>query len=80
MIKRRKSKESSKQKVYKGNRRDKEDRRSFTPARVFPIIDQFGRLINKDRRSMPDRRIANIQVKVQQFRSIKNLFTKKKEV
>ena len=80
MFKQRKSKVHSEQNVYKGDRRDKEDRRSFTPARVFPLIDQFGRLISKDRRSMPDRRIANIQVKVQQFRSIKNLFTKKKEV
>ena len=80
MFKRKKSNVPSKQNVYKGDRRDKEDRRSFTPARVFPIIDQFGKLINKDRRSMPDRRIANIQVKVQQFHSIKNLFTKKKEV
>lgn len=85
MFKRRKSKVSSEQKVYKGDHhvkedcRVKEDRRSFTPARVFPLIDQFGRLINKDRRSMPDRRIANIKVKEEQFHSVKKLLVKKKE-
>ena len=80
MFKRGKCKVSSKQKVYKDHRGEKEDRRSFAPSRVFPLIDQFGRLIGKDRRSMPDRRIANIQVKEQQISSNKKLFTKKKEV
>ncbi len=64
MFKRSKPKKSVKTEPYKSDRRDKEDRRSFAPARVFPLIDQFGKLIYKDRRSMPDRRIANIQVKV----------------
>ena len=80
MFKQRKSNVSSKQKVPIEKRRDKEDRRSFTPARVFPLIDQFGSLISQDRRSMPDRRIANIQVKEEQFHSVKKLLLKKKEV
>ncbi len=48
---------------YKANRREKEDRRSFGPSALFPIVDSSGKVVKKDRRSMPDRRIANIQVK-----------------
>ena len=80
MFKRGKCKVSSNQKVYKDHRGEKEDRRSFVPSRVFPLIDQFGRLISKDRRSMPDRRIANIQVKDHRVQFNKELFTKNKEV
>ncbi len=48
---------------YETNRREKEDRRTFGPSIQFPIVDSSGRVVNKDRRTMPDRRIANIQVK-----------------
>ncbi len=47
---------------YKANRREKEDRRSFGPSAQFPIVDGSDVVVKKDRRSMPDRRIANIQV------------------
>ena len=53
---------TNKRKVHKDMRLDKEDRRSFTPPNVFPLLDQFGRLIHQDRRHIPDRRIANIEV------------------
>ncbi len=76
MFKQRKSKVSSNQNVHKGARRDKGDRRSFAPPRVFPLIDQFSRLILQDRRSMPDRRIANIQVEVH-YRGIRDDVLKK---
>jgi len=46
------------------NRRgEREDRRVFGPPTKFPILDRLGKLIKMDRRSMPDRRIANIKVK-----------------
>ena len=54
--------ECAKTNTYKVNRREVEDRRSFEPAPVFPIVDSHGRVVKKDRRRMPDRRIANIQV------------------
>ena len=45
------------------NRRDlKEDRREFGAATKFPFIDSSGKLVKVDRRSVPDRRIANISV------------------
>jgi len=44
-------------------RRIKSDRRSFDLATQFPVINRNGKLIKQDRRSTPDRRIANIQVK-----------------
>ncbi len=46
----------------KDNRREKEDRRSFGPAIQFPFVDSADKKVEKDRRFMPDRRIANIQV------------------
>ncbi len=46
------------------NRRGEcEDRRVFGPPNKFPLLDRIGRLIKMDRRSIPDRRIANIKVK-----------------
>ena len=49
--------------VVEMDRRSKSDRRSFGQAAKFPVIDRIGRLIKRNRRSMPDRRIANIHVK-----------------
>ena len=49
--------------VVEMDRRNESDRRSFGQAAKFPVIDRIGRLIKRDRRSMPDRRIANIHVK-----------------
>jgi len=43
-------------------RRIKSDRRSFDLATQFPVINRNGKLIKQDRRSRPDRRIANIHV------------------
>ena len=60
-------KENSKQvvedKVVEIERRSDSDRRSFSRATKFPVIDRIGKLIKQDRRSTPDRRIANIHVK-----------------
>ena len=52
-----------KENVVEMDRRSESDRRSFGRAAKFPVIDRIGRLIKRDRRSMPDRRIANIHVK-----------------
>ncbi len=79
MFKRRKNKIFSEQYVYKGDLRDKGDRRSFAPPCVFPLIDQFGGLVAQDRRSMPDRRIANIQVKLHYLGIKDNVLKKFKE-
>ena len=49
-------------------RRDREDRRSFKPAQSFPIFDNHGQLIKRDRRIQPDRRISNIAVSYNPFR------------
>lgn len=43
-------------------RRSNSDRRSFDLATQFPVINRNGKLIKQDRRSRPDRRIANIHV------------------
>ena len=43
--------------------RERGDRRSFGPATQFPFLDSNDKLVVNDRRSKPDRRIANIQVK-----------------
>jgi len=46
------------------NRRgEREDRRAFGPPSKFPLLDRIGRLIKRDRRCLPDRRISNIEVK-----------------
>jgi hypothetical protein len=51
-------------KVKLANRRsEREDRRVFGPPAKFPFFDNLGKLVKMDRRTMPDRRIANIQVK-----------------
>ena len=42
--------------------RETEDRRYFKPAHEFPILDEGGQLINKDRRKQPERRLSNIEV------------------
>lgn len=43
-------------------RRSNLDRRSFDLSTQFPVINRNGKLIKQDRRSRPDRRIANIHV------------------
>ncbi len=43
--------------------RGKEDRRSFAPPPQFPVVDSEYNSVKNDRRFIPDRRIANIQVK-----------------
>ncbi len=42
--------------------RAKEDRRSFETPSKIPMIDIKGKIIQKDRRHIPDRRIGNIEV------------------
>ncbi|MGI9227711.1 MAG: hypothetical protein ACR2PU_02860 [Gammaproteobacteria bacterium] len=42
--------------------RAKEDRRSFESPTKIPMIDIKGKIIQKDRRHIPDRRIGNIEV------------------
>ena len=39
------------------------DRRSFSPPIRFPFVDGHGKIVNIDRRTQPDRRLANIEVK-----------------
>ena len=52
------------EKAHLTNRRgEREDRRVFGPPSKFPLLDRIGRLIKLDRRSIPDRRISNIEVK-----------------
>lgn len=52
------------EKVQTANRRgEREDRRIFGPPVKFPFFDSLGKLVKMDRRKIPDRRIANIQVK-----------------
>ena len=49
--------------AYQADRRDIErDRRSFGPPTNFPVIDSAKNIIQKDRRSRPERRINNIVV------------------
>jgi hypothetical protein len=42
--------------------RAKEDRRSFESPTKIPVIDIKGKIIQKDRRHIPDRRIGNIEI------------------
>ncbi len=42
--------------------RTQADRRSFEPPSKFPVITSNGIVIQRDRRRLPDRRIANIMV------------------
>ena len=42
--------------------RANEDRRSFETISKFPMINIKGKIIQKDRRHIPDRRIGNIEV------------------
>ncbi len=57
-------------------RRSNSDRRSFDLATQFPVINCNGKLIKQDRRSRPDRRIANIQVKGHFLHAKKDLLKK----
>jgi hypothetical protein len=41
--------------------RKKERRRDFDSAQSFPFTDRVGRVIDQDRRTMPDRRLNSIQ-------------------
>ena len=63
MFKTGKLKKLFKTKPYKADRREKTDRRSFGLSPKFPFIKTDGIVVNRDQRSRPDRRIANIQVK-----------------
>ena len=63
LFKKEKPEKLKKKSVVEMDRRGESDRRSFGRAAKFPVIDRIGKLIKKDRRSMPDRRIANIHVK-----------------
>ncbi len=58
------------------NRRgEKADRRAFGPPTQFPFIDGNGKLVKVDRRTVPDRRLANIQVKEDHLYFDKSRFT-----
>ena len=60
-----------------GERRgEREDRRAFGPPSRFPLIDCAGKFIKLDRRSTPERRIANIKVKEDCLAFDKNRFMK----
>lgn len=45
------------------DRRKQEDRRSFESPSKIPVITSNGIVVQRDRRRLPDRRNANIQVK-----------------
>ncbi len=66
-------------KPYKVNRRVIDDRRSFGSLTQFPFINSADKVIEKDRRFIPDRRIANIVVKAH-FLHIKSKSLKLNEV
>lgn len=51
-----------------------EDRRSFESPTKIPVIDIKGKIIQKDRRHIPDRRIGNIEVTECNSNLIKELF------
>ncbi len=42
--------------------RKQEDRRSFESPSKIPVINIKGNVVQRDRRRLPDRRIANIMV------------------
>ncbi len=42
--------------------REQEDRRSFESPSKFPVINTKGKVVQRDRRRLPDRRLANIMV------------------
>lgn len=54
--------------------RAKEDRRSFESPTKIPMIDIKGKIIQKDRRHIPDRRVANIEVAEYDSKLIEELF------
>ena len=54
--------------------RAKEDRRSLESPTKIPMIDIKGKIIQKDRRHIPDRRIGNIEVTEYDSNLIKELF------
>jgi len=53
--------------------RAKEDRRSFDSSSNIPMIDIKGKIIQKDRRHIPDRRIGNIEVTEYDYSFIEEL-------
>jgi hypothetical protein len=42
----------------------KKDRRSFDGNTSFPLKTKGGSLVDKDRRSIPDRRLGNIRLEI----------------
>jgi len=42
----------------------KKDRRSFGNKTSFPLVTHGGNLVNKDRRSIPDRRLGDIRTEL----------------
>ena len=54
--------------------RAKKDRRSFESSTKIPMIDIKGKIIQKDRRHIPDRRIGNIEVTEYDSYLIEKLF------
>lgn len=59
---------------YINTPRAKEDRRSFESPTKIPVIDIKGKVIQKDRRHIPDRRIGNIEVTEFNSKLIEKLF------
>ena len=49
--------------AFVDDRRQTIERRMRVNKSAFPLVDSDGRFIKADRRSAPDRRLANIQVK-----------------
>ena len=47
-------------------RRSGKDRRSWKPTPAVPFKDQHGSLVTKDRRKLPERRLSNIEVAVEE--------------
>jgi hypothetical protein len=50
--------------------RKKERRHDFDSAQLFPFFDRSGRIVHQDRRSMPDRRLNNIDLEVVTGRTV----------
>jgi hypothetical protein len=42
----------------------KKERRSCSGKKSFPLIEKGGRLVEKDRRSIPDRRLGDIHLEL----------------
>jgi hypothetical protein len=50
--------------------RTKERRHDFDSAQTFPFVDCAGRIVHRDRRTIPDRRLNSIRLEVVLLRAV----------